>query len=864
MMTTAFAEILNWVSNLDFWEQASFDLIVSGKDIKDDDVDLLVRYLLEDEELTERKGERHELKYKEYLVTNGDCAPYKLTRISNLRNINALVENQILEFGPNLTAIFGGNGSGKSGYARVLGSAGFTRGDEEIIPDINKPFNPDAPQLVEIELDCEGEAVTIEYEIGTPCPQLSSFYIFDSTSVIVHLTKENTISFTPTGLSYLRDLTVLTDQVREKLRRLIEQTKKPNTYIEIFQGDSIVQELISSLSHDTDIEELRSLANFLYSNEETLNTLRKQITTIETKGIPVKINELEQNKEDLSQLVQQIQTINDDLSKETIDAINRAIKNLNEYLDVANQLGLVKFKAGKLSTVGSEEWQDFILAAKQLSTIELDDDEHPYPHDDSHCLLCQQTLSPTAKELIEQLWEYLGSETQIKLKDSEEQISKLITVTKNMDMTFFEDQLAVSRFILDRDKDLQSRIKSYRDSCINLKLKVSNCIENRQEIKYTRVADDFVPQIETLISQINSEIENWREQDGQVDTLRKKVRLFEHRKLLSKYIDKIESYIQELIWADNASKIGGSTVHITLKYNKMFSELVTDEYIKLFEQTLIDIGHSMKVRIETRARKGEVYKQLVLEADESTPERLVSPDRILSEGEKRAVALADYLTEISLNKSSRGIILDDPVTSLDIYWRRKFAEVLAGEARETKDRQVIVFTHDMPFLYYLREACEMAEVPMVNHWVKRGDIDDCPGYVYLHNSPALEQDYRNDIMARRCYEKAKNAPPKTQLAHIREGFGALRTSYEVLIMYDLFQGVVKRFEERTSFMNLKKVAWDDELVDEIVNKCELCSSLMEGHSHSDAYTDALPTPKELLGEIEEYNRIRKTIRSLKK
>lgn len=863
-MTKAFAEILKWVSKLDYWEQVAFDLLVSGKEITKDDIGFLVEYLLEEKGLIEKDGDRPDLKFKEYLLAHEECAPYKLTRISNLRNINALVENQTLEFGPNLTAIFGGNGSGKSGYARVLGSAGFTRGDEEIIPDINKPFNSDTPQLVDIELDCEGELVPIEYEIGTPCPQMASFYVFDSTSVVIHLTKENTISFSPIGLSYLRELAVLTDRVRDELKHQVDERNKPNIYQEIFQGDSIVQKKISSLSHETIIEELKSLANFISSDEDTLKKLKKQISIIETKGIPTKIKELEQNKKDLSQLVQQIKMVNDGLGKENITKINQDIKSLNGYLGAANQLGLEKFKAGKLSTVGSEEWQDFIHAAKLLSTIEVKDAEHPYPHDDSYCLLCQQTLSSDSKELIVQLWEYLGSETQIKLKDAEEQISNWIGAVNKLNTAFYKDQLAISRFVLDRDKNLNSTIKSYRDSCINLKKNVNKCIKNRQEIEYSGVASDFVSKIETLISQVDEEIAGWSKQVGQIDTLYKKVREYEHRKLLLKYFDEIESYIKELIWANNASKIGGSTTHITRKYNQMFSELVTDEYVKLFEQTLEDIGQQMKVHIETRARKGEVFKQLVLEADESTPEKLARPDKILSEGEKRAVALADFLTEISLDKSSRGIILDDPVTSLDISWRRKFAEVLAGEAKDTKDRQVIVFTHDMPFLYYLREACEKAGVPIDNHWIKRGDYDDFPGYVYLNNSPVLEQDYKNDRVARRCYEKAKDAAPKDQLACVREGFGVLRTSYEVLIMYDLFKGVVKRFEERTSFMNLKNVVWDEDLANEVVGKCELCSSLMEGHSHSDAYTTELPTPKYLLTEIEEFNRIKKAINSLKK
>src|SRR4051812_34244649 len=40
----------------------------------------------------------------------------RLVSISEVTNVNALVTDQRLEFGPELTTIYGGNGTGKSGY----------------------------------------------------------------------------------------------------------------------------------------------------------------------------------------------------------------------------------------------------------------------------------------------------------------------------------------------------------------------------------------------------------------------------------------------------------------------------------------------------------------------------------------------------------------------------------------------------------------------------------------------------------------------------------------------------------------------------------------------------------------------------
>ena len=45
---------------------------------------------------------------------------------------------------------------------------------------------------------------------------------------------------------------------------------------------------------------------------------------------------------------------------------------------------------------------------------------------------------------------------------------------------------------------------------------------------------------------------------------------------------------------------------------------------------------------------------------------LAESGAFLSEGEKGAVALADFLTEVALDTTSNGIILDETLTSLDL------------------------------------------------------------------------------------------------------------------------------------------------------------------------------------------------------
>lgn len=73
----------------------------------------------------------------------------------------------------------------------------------------------------------------------------------------------------------------------------------------------------------------------------------------------------------------------------------------------------------------------------------------------------------------------------------------------------------------------------------------------------------------------------------------------------------------------------------------------------------------------------------------------VKNNQVLSEGEQRALALACFLAEIGDYDPRYGIIIDDPVSSLDHLRIRKVAQRLVAEAK--KGRQVIIFTHNLVF-----------------------------------------------------------------------------------------------------------------------------------------------------------------------
>ena len=114
-MTNVMAEIKSWAKTLKYWEQAILDKIIDGKPFTDGTYQELCQYLLEDEGLIEQKSTRPQLQsLSEQNIPQEPSGQIRLTKISNLKGVNALAPNQTLTFGPALTAIFGANASGKS------------------------------------------------------------------------------------------------------------------------------------------------------------------------------------------------------------------------------------------------------------------------------------------------------------------------------------------------------------------------------------------------------------------------------------------------------------------------------------------------------------------------------------------------------------------------------------------------------------------------------------------------------------------------------------------------------------------------------------------------------------------------------
>jgi hypothetical protein len=195
------------------------------------------------------------------------------------------------------------------------------------------------------------------------------------------------------------------------------------------------------------------------------------------------------------------------------------------------------------------------------------------------------------------------------------------------------------------------------------------------------------------------------------------------REVLMPLLDDIKAEIDRKKTVDQITKSLKETAKnsVTAKNKDLSDKLVTNALRGRFARE-VDKMKLARLPIELKKVKDQnavSYFHVCLVEKPSA-----SVGDIFSEGEHRCVALAAFLAELVTSKQYSGIVFDDPMSSLDHIHRKAIAGRLVEEAVH---RQVIVFTHDLTFLYELRREAEAKTRPIQYQTVRRKLTR--PGYV---------------------------------------------------------------------------------------------------------------------------------------
>jgi hypothetical protein len=207
-----------------------------------------------------------------------------LRQVRDVKHVNALAIDEKLTFTrAGLTVVYGDNGSGKSGYVRILKQicrARLGSRSETILPNIYDP-KPGTPSAT-IDFAVNNQNASSAWVFGRPAdPALSAVSVFDSRTASVHVDDVNDVAYTPFPLQILGQLAKLCQDLRDKLNAEIKQievqtpqaVRKPPC-----RPDSEVGRLLTRLGRCTPVE-VQKLAKLTAAENDRLTQLNSDLAS---------------------------------------------------------------------------------------------------------------------------------------------------------------------------------------------------------------------------------------------------------------------------------------------------------------------------------------------------------------------------------------------------------------------------------------------------------------------------------------------------------------------------------------------------------------------------------------------------------
>ncbi|ANV99341.1 AAA family ATPase [Bradyrhizobium icense] len=849
-----------WLNAKPFWEQYVWKLNLEKEVLSKEDVDQCYAYLSEHLGIIaplSDSDQRPSISFKNEIGSIGEPSigadKIKLIEIRDFVDVNAISQECSIKVGPNLTLIYGANGSGKSGIGRLLCNACFSRGERDVLPNVRLDEAGQAGATFVIQAE-DASPAEIKYSLGDDIDELKRFAVFDAESVLIHLDQSNHVNFTPAQIKIFDKVADTIAKLEERLTNERHEKRKDNPFSWTFFDNDTSTTAIFCKGMSAATNEADLLAHASFDPEldvRTMADLQKQIDEKRKLDVPKKKKQLLNDRQNLSALKATLQAVVDRFTIAKEREVNQLLTDITEKRRLVESLSVSSFDDGLLQTIGSPEWRALIVAAKELRAAEVAADNGK---DLAHCPLCHQKLTLEAQALFVKYWQFLESKAESELALLERRQTVLLQdlrSSKALHPKFLDTDAGV-KVLIEEDAAYLARLKVQFQALAAVTIDWEAKIDTLRKVDMKGVPKVDLSKIELRIECKAAEGEHLVDPTAEIERLTAQLNGLKDKKKVASVKGAALEYLSYLQWSAKANKAGfaGIKMATTKKRTESFLVGVARNYKGIFNQELGRLDCNFNLVMRTSGEQGNTVKEFRLDFAEE-----YNPSEILSEGEQNACSLADFLTEIQLDKNNCGIIFDDPVTSLDHERKDKIARRLAVEAGE---RQVVVFTHDIVFMSQLVKHAERNSIPAIAHWMRK--IDGVPGKVEDDTSPRLASLTKLKNDAQEAVRDFSSLGAKEQERALGAAFDYLRSATEAMIEEILFAGTIQRYDDHIKVMNLEEVIFDQSLALQIVELHGRLSEVILAHNRSDQRREDPPDLDDLKALRKEFDVLEAALR----
>lgn len=713
---TAYDDVLHWADSRPWWQQKVLARIIAGDTFEEQDYEDIARSLMEEPESPPEGGWFSNLTPPQ--ATRDESV--RIVKVRDLANVNRLASGQELTFDPDgLTVVYGNNGSGKSGYARVISSMVGARRQEEILPDVfaNDSGAPSGKVVFEVG-DSEKIAV-----LGQPTdPDLKRVAFYDEHCGDSYLTTEAEISYRPSAVKLLEDLTAVCNGVSQVIGSWKREKSYSGPLPKVNPGGSadVFLRGLNAATTDDDIEAVTQCPPDIDKQLEAQKSITARLRVSNPTQEKARLVE---TANALTKIANYLETLEAKIGEQAEERFAVLTKKVDSAREAANLASQRTFGNEPLPEAGSDVWKVLWDAAESYSNVVYPNHSFPNTSDGAVCVLCQQQLDADATDRFVRFQQFVEDTTAEEARRAQHQFDEAQRELKKCSNQPSDISAAIMKLELHDNPNVQT-IKSLLGA-LQARALALVAGESAKSVDVTTTVATLRRDATTYRNQadgINSEgfAKDFAEAEAQERRLHDQIAMRDGRKL-------IEDELKRLQAIDNFEKklTETNTRSITMKVGELTRTYVTEEADEFFTREAQNLGLEQVRFKATKARQGtQLHK-----ADFQGACAGAQLTNVLSEGEQTSLGFVGFLTEAHFDASKSALIFDDPVSSLDHMKRDSVARRIVELA---KDRQVVVFTHDVAFTMLLHKAAKQCNVSYATRGIERRRKAE-PGYTTEHH-----------------------------------------------------------------------------------------------------------------------------------
>lgn len=807
-----------------------------------------------------------------------------LCSIGQVQNVDRLARDQTLSFAINgLTLIYGDNGSGKSGYSRITKKLCRSLTVDPLRGNVfERPDGKPAEVVVRYKTDAQQEPIAEPWVDGNSAPAaIANVSVFDTKNARLYVDNDNEIQYLPPAIEMMEQYNSLLQGLAEQIEIEVNEVKR-RTAVPLptgFTPGTAVHGVIDTINAAPPVRRgaARTAVPVLPLPTKaalTAASVWNETLAVEQQQLEEQLRDDPQAQADkrkravaiLTAFTAELKIIEEALSDPKTKELEVAQRNFITTKLAAEAAAENAFKDEPLRYTGSEPWKLMYKYAKEYAQVAAGADVDIAAVDDL-CVACQQTLTGEAKIRLKKFEDYVTARA-----NTEAEAASAVLTTKILnirDLRIPTQAQVTAQFgefgtLGDDRKALITSLGGVVEAIQQRREGMLLAVDRGDFSKLEPVAESITGKLDAEVAALIDEEAVLREKartDGARTTERSRLANLRDQKRLSETIETFSARLDDLQQLKKLKdcKEALSIASVTPFITRLRKNLVTADLQSRINSEIatFDLSH-IPFSVKDRSDDGRSVVGVKLKAVAD-----VANNEVLSEGEQRALALACFLGEVTGDPVKHGIIIDDPVSSLDHIRVRKVAERLVKEAAE--GRQVVVFTHNVLFYSEVVYAAGQLspQVPLKRHCI-RHDTTKGFGIVHEDDEPWIAKDVgtRAEMLRTKRLPVLKDRTDRDTDEYRREVkdfYTDLRETWERLVEEILLGGVVGRFNAEVKTQSLKRVIVEDADHQTIFHAMKRVS---ERSGHDTAQGRAIPMPDydEMKRDLDELDTYRSSIK----